>query len=55
MHNNVWSFGDNYWGPGQLGLGDKENRNIPTKISNFIARKIFAGISSSVITGFETK
>ena len=38
MENNVWAFGHNRYG--RLGLGDENDRNIPTKILNIKARKI---------------
>ena len=31
LEGNLWTFGDNTWG--QLGHGDEEERNIPTKVS----------------------
>ena len=44
---NVYSWGNN--GSGRLGLGDKNNRNIPTKIVGITGIKnISAGDSSSL-------
>jgi len=54
MNDNVWSFGNNY--SGQLGLGDTNNRLVPTKISSVEgwtlkekAKQIASGRSSSLI------
>ena len=33
LNNNVWAFGYNDYG--QLGLGDNQNRNIPTQILEY--------------------
>jgi alpha-tubulin suppressor-like RCC1 family protein len=41
FNNAVWVCGSN--ADGQLGLGDKKNRSIPTKIPNFKANEIAAG------------
>ena|SRR3972149_11194965 len=49
-NNHAWSFGKNYHG--QLGLGDKEDRYIPTKISNMKVKKISAGGNFSLIIDF---
>jgi alpha-tubulin suppressor-like RCC1 family protein len=38
LENNVFSWGENYFG--QLGHGDKNNRNTPTKVDFFDGMKI---------------
>ena len=40
MNNDIWIFGNNY--RGQLGLGDRKNRNIPTKIRSLSENSIYA-------------
>jgi alpha-tubulin suppressor-like RCC1 family protein len=39
-HGQVFSFGDNHYG--QLGLGDRNNRSIPTLITHYGSEKIIA-------------
>lgn len=40
-NNNVWSFGDN--GSGQLGLGDKQDKNSPTQVQGIKAKSVSCG------------
>ena len=47
MEDNVWSFGKNF--NGQLGLGDKLNRNVPVKIKNIKAKDVFASYDRSIV------
>lgn len=47
MEDNVWSFGKNF--NGQLGLGDKLDRNVPVKIKNIKAKDVFASYDRSYI------
>jgi alpha-tubulin suppressor-like RCC1 family protein len=50
LNDDVWVFGDNKFG--QLGLGDRINRNIPTKIPNFKAKSIVAGGNHTIAIDF---
>ena len=45
-NRNIYSWGWN--NSGQLGIGDNENRNIPTIISGFKSISIFAGYLHSI-------
>jgi alpha-tubulin suppressor-like RCC1 family protein len=37
INNNVWAFGDNNYG--QLGLGDQQNRSVPTQLMRMVPRR----------------
>jgi alpha-tubulin suppressor-like RCC1 family protein len=41
LNDNIWVFGDNR--VGQLGLGDRQDRNIPIQIPHFKAYQVSAG------------
>ena len=47
MNNEIWVFGDNFYG--QLGLGDNTERNKPTKISGIFAKFVSCGDNYTVI------
>lgn len=47
FNDDVWVFGNNYYG--QLGLGDYDNRRIPTKISELKAMEISMSTHTMVI------
>ena len=46
-YGNVYVFGNNELG--QLGLGDKEDRNIPTEISDLKVKQISPGVYSTMV------
>ena len=41
INNNVWAFGYNEYG--QLGLGDNQDRNIPTQIFKYQSKIVSCG------------
>jgi alpha-tubulin suppressor-like RCC1 family protein len=47
----VYAFGSNHFG--QLGLGDNQNRNVPTLIPNIKAKQVAAGENHSLILALE--
>ena len=51
LNNNVWVCGSNKFG--QLGLGDIQNRNIPTQIPNLKAKQVSCGYKTMAIIDME--
>ena len=51
LDNNVWGFGSNK--DGQLGLGDNQDRSIPTQVPNFKAQQVSVGNYHSVAIDLE--
>ena len=47
----VWTFGYNQFG--QLGLGDNEDRNLPTEIENFRVKEVSGGACHMVVIDME--
>jgi alpha-tubulin suppressor-like RCC1 family protein len=47
LENNVWTFGNN--DHGQLGLGDTDNRSVPTQILGIKAMAVSAGGCHSIL------
>ena len=48
---NLWSFGNNEWG--QLGLGDTQNRFIPTVIQDFEVKEIKTCLNTTLAIDFQ--
>ena len=56
LENNVWVFGANIFGQSfgaQRGLGDTQNRNVPTQIPNFKAKQVSCGAGSTALIDLE--
>lgn len=47
LNNNVWAFGGNDMG--QLGLGDTQDRHVPTQIPNINAQSVSCGYKHTII------
>jgi alpha-tubulin suppressor-like RCC1 family protein len=47
LDNNIYAFGRNE--DGELGLGDNENRNVPTLIPNIKAKSVSCGVYDTLI------
>jgi alpha-tubulin suppressor-like RCC1 family protein len=50
FNNDIWVFGNNQFG--QLGLGDTQNRVIPTKLPDLKAKSISINASHSIVIDF---